>query len=102
MRFILLNLALIASPISANSLCYWIDGTEASGFSPCPPPKSVGASMCCNARDGLKCSRLGLCESAPCGPPGPYDNDTSYWRAGCSDKTWQDPACLAIAPCKLG
>jgi hypothetical protein len=90
---------LVFSPL-VESFCYWIDGLEATSNSPCYSLNSVGASMCCDAPDGFGCIAPGICKSTPNGPVGPHDNGSSYWRAACSDNTWQDPACLAMAPCK--
>ena len=52
--------------------------------------------MCCYT--GENClSGSGLCLASPNGPVGPNDNKSSIWRRSCTDLTWQDPACLAIA-----
>ena len=77
--------------------CYFINGSRDVVGSPCYDLKTVGASMCCDRQTGDDCIQPGLCADAPFGAVGPYDNDQSIWRRSCSDYTWQDPACFAIA-----
>ncbi|MCJ1471341.1 hypothetical protein MMC07_009989 [Pseudocyphellaria aurata] len=49
--------------------------------------------------DFSACTPCGLCVyNRTEGAQGPYDNGNSVWRDSCSDPTWKDPACLAIAP----
>lgn len=84
------------TPISTESSpkCYFIDGSFDPAGGPCYG--NVGASMCCY--DGEECVSLsGLCLATPNGLAGQYDNGSSIWRRSCTDVTWQDPACLAIA-----
>lgn len=73
--------------------CYFIDGTCDSAGGPCYG--NVGASMCCYSGDD--CHPSGLCLASPSGPVGQYDNGSAIWRRSCTDFTWQDGACLAIA-----
>lgn len=74
--------------------CYFIDGNFDAAGGPCYG--NVGASMCCYG--GEQCVEgSGLCLAEPNGVPGPYDNGSSIWRRSCTDVTWQDGACLAIA-----
>ncbi|KAM0794043.1 hypothetical protein BDR22DRAFT_967979 [Usnea florida] len=73
--------------------CWFIDGSLDLAGGPCY--HGVGASMCCYT--GENCLPNGLCIATPNGPVGPYDNSSSIWRRSCTDITWQDLACLAIA-----
>ncbi len=83
-------------PPDSSHKCYFIDGSYDPAGGPCYDPMTVGASMCCY--NGENCY-LGsaLCMASPNGPVGPNDNGSSIWRRSCTDFTWQDPACLAIA-----
>lgn len=82
--------------------CYWIDGTDAKDRNPCLDLNTVGASMCC---DGALAASFVKCIGGICvynfssGIPGLYDDGRSFWRDSCTDPRWQDPACLAMAPC---
>ena len=81
------------------SSCYNIDGSLVEGTEPCYDLNTVDASMCCYGDD--KCLPEGLCAgSSPHGPVGEFDDNSSIWRKSCSDKTWKNRACLAIAPCR--
>ena len=81
-------------PPESSHKCYFIDGSYDPTGGPCYG--NVGASMCCYA--GEECLfGSGLCLASPNGPVGPHDNGSSIWRRSCTDFTWQDPACLAIA-----
>lgn len=73
--------------------CYFLDGSFDPAGGPCYG--AVGASMCCYS--GENCDPTGLCLASPNGPVGQYDNGSSIWRRSCTDVTWQDSACLAIA-----
>src|SRR5438034_1946274 len=80
--------------------CYWIDGNAVPGLFPC---RQTGITMCCDGRDDIKdqCMDNGLCRNSFAnGVLAPNDNHFSYWRSGCSDKTWQSKECVALAPCK--
>ena len=73
--------------------CYFIDGTFDPAGGPCYG--NVGASMCCYQDES--CHPSALCLASPYGPVGKYDANESIWRRSCTDITWQDKACLAIA-----
>ena len=81
-------------PPESSHKCYFIDGSYDPAGGPCY--ENVGASMCCYTGEGCH-SSSGLCLTSPNGPVGPYDDGSSIWRRSCTDLTWQDPACLAIA-----
>ncbi|CAO1601401.1 hypothetical protein XANCAGTX0491_005064 [Xanthoria calcicola] len=83
---------------SGEGPCYYIDGSIDTGSSACYLLDSVGASMCCRGFE--QCIGSGLCLSTPTGRIGQYDNDTAIRRRSCTDYSWQDGACLAIAPFK--
>lgn len=83
---------------SSDGPCYNIDGSRDKGSSACYDLDTVGASMCCVGTE--KCRVDGLCTGSPRGLVGPYDDDTAFWRRSCTDYTWQDPACMAIASCR--
>jgi hypothetical protein len=87
-----------AFPPTGEGTCYNIDGSIDRFSSACYFLSSVGASMCCQGNEEYL--HDGLCAGAPNGPVGPDDDNKAIWRRSCSDYTWQDPACLAIAPCK--
>lgn len=85
-----------------NSTCFWIDGTEASNRFTCNNLSGVGASMCCDSKNDPvfdKCIN-GICAyNFTIGVQGVYDGEQSFWRDSCTDPSWKDPACLAMAPC---
>ena len=81
----------------SNHECFFIDGSFDPAGGPCYG--NVGASMCCYS--GENCQSSGLCLASPNGPVGQYDNGSSIWRRSCTDITWQDSACLAIAYGKM-
>ena len=81
-------------PPESSHKCYFIDGSYDPAGGPCYG--NVGASMCCYTGKGCLFGS-GLCLARPNGPVGPDDNGSSIWRRSCTDLTWQDPACLAIA-----
>lgn len=87
-----------AFPPTGGGTCYNIDGSVDRFTTACYYLNTVGASMCCQS--DKDCLSAGLCTAAPNGPVGPDDDNKAIWRRSCSDYTWQDPACLAIAPCK--
>ena len=79
----------------SNHECYFIDGTFDPAGGPCYG--NVGASMCCYSGESCQ-PQSGLCLASPNGPVGQYDmNGSSIWRRSCTDVTWQDDACLAVA-----
>ena len=90
--------ATVANASAATGDCYFIDGSNDTSSRPCYALDTVGASMCCNSGEG--CRPDGLCNGSPqYGETlGPYDGGKSIWRRSCSDITWQDAACIAIAP----
>ena len=80
--------------------CYWIDGTAVPGLFPC---EQTGVTMCCDGRYDIKdeCIGNGLCRNVfATGVPAPNGDRNSYWRSGCTDKTWKSDACVPLAPCK--
>ena len=87
-----------AFPPTGTGTCYNLDGTVDGAASACYYLDSVGASMCCYPNED--CLPNGLCTGSPAGLVGPNDGGKAIWRRSCSDYTWQDPACIAIAPCK--
>ena len=81
-------------PPEGDHKCYFIDGSFDDDGGLCN--LLTGASMCCYS--GENCHPdSGLCIANPNGPVGPHDNWSSIWRRSCTDLTWQDPACLAVA-----
>ena len=92
LRFLPWVLPLFLPKATINAIS--IDGSYDPAGGPCHG--NVGASMCCYS--GEICS-IGstLCVASPNGPVGQYDNGSSIWRRSCTDVTWQDPACFAIA-----
>ncbi|SPO07722.1 uncharacterized protein DNG_10417 [Cephalotrichum gorgonifer] len=65
--------------------CYFLDGSVAPIVWPCDN-STTGASTCCPA--GSTCYSNGVCQDEKGGV-------TDFLRAGCTDPTWDDPACLA-------
>lgn len=82
----------------AVSNCFWLDGSQAIDLLPCHDLGRVGAAMCCGDKED--CVKEGLCTNSLNGLEGPYDNGKSIWRRACSDRSWQDPACMAFGPCE--
>jgi hypothetical protein len=74
------------------SKCYGIDGTPYATldrYIPCNSTTS-GHTSCCAPGDS--CLTNGLCQ-------GPADNKRKaniFWRNGCTDPTWNDPACAKV------
>lgn len=103
-----LFLSILLCPVFCFSLvasgrCFWIDGTEVINRFPCYDLNSVGASMCCDStlRDYFVGCDHGICVfNFTQGVEGPNDEGSSFWRDSCTDPTWMDPACLAMAPGK--
>ena len=87
----------ISPPFSPTSYhkCYFLDGSFDPAAGPCYERIGFGASLCCYT--GENCGQNGLCLGSPNGPVSSYDNGVSIWRRSCTDITWQDDACLAIA-----
>lgn len=81
-------------PPESSHQCFFIDGSFDHAGGPCYG--NVGASMCCYTGENCQ-PNSALCLTSPNGPVGPYDNGSSIWRRSCTDVTWQDAACLAIA-----
>jgi hypothetical protein len=75
-----------------TSRCYGIDGTPYATldrYIPCNATSVAtgGHTSCCAPSD--KCLTNGFCQN-------PYDNQIKaniFWRNGCTDPTWNDPAC---------
>ncbi|KAG6989931.1 vanadium chloroperoxidase [Physcia stellaris] len=87
--FIALLTALLLT-VNAQS-CYFPNGTDANRLNPSNPqyrPCNAGdpVSMCCHIGD--ECRSDGLCLSTW------FDNN--IWRDFCTDKTWQDRACIKL------
>lgn len=86
---------------AASASCYNIHNALISNSDYQPCNNAVGSvSMCCGTNRGSKsaatpdtCLQNGLCQNIATdqrsGNP-----STSYWREGCSDKTWNSPYCL--------
>lgn len=85
--------------LQASAACFWPNGTEDSTtrFLPC---KLSGPSMCCLLNTNL----VGAADLDTCDPNGlciPSDNN-GVWRGLCTDKDWNDPACLNLCTTGLG
>ncbi|KAL2109712.1 hypothetical protein VUR80DRAFT_2114 [Thermomyces stellatus] len=65
--------------------CYFLDGSPAERLFRCDN-STDGESTCCTA--GSICWSNGVCQEDLPGLP------RDYTRAGCTDPTWRDPACL--------
>ncbi|PVH83401.1 hypothetical protein DL98DRAFT_116142 [Cadophora sp. DSE1049] len=78
-------LAPIVLAQDAPTQCYVIDGTAADNAGYRCDNSTTGNSACCAA--GATCYSNGLCKQ---------DNGPAvdYLRVGCTDQTWDDPACL--------
>lgn len=84
-------LAELSAAIVPN--CYFPDGSlfNSSDYRPCNKGANVRESMCCaianRSGDDLDvCVSNGLCKSS----------GGTYYRAGCTDETWESEACLHI------
>ncbi|GAW22810.1 hypothetical protein ANO14919_123530 [Xylariales sp. No.14919] len=66
---------------AAASKCFYPDGSEATGDSPCNPDAEVSA--CCGSSSDSTCLSNSLCE----------DGSGRVIRGSCSDQSWSDPAC---------
>lgn len=66
---------------SAQNKCYYPNGLEATGDSPCDP--SAENSACCGKSQGAYCLTNKLCR----GPDG------NTIRGSCTDKNWTSPEC---------
>ncbi|CAO2651419.1 Nn.00g039890.m01.CDS01 [Neocucurbitaria sp. VM-36] len=75
-----LVVAMLFSLGASELACYYPDGKNATGLSPCKTDADV--SHCC--RDSDVCLTNGLCFSSGLG---------SVVRRGCTDKTWKSPDC---------
>ncbi|KAL3425361.1 hypothetical protein PVAG01_02152 [Phlyctema vagabunda] len=78
-----LFIALVSSQ-NAGTQCYVLDGTARRGFYRCNN-ETAGHTTCCDLGD--TCYSNGVCA-------GPNNGIMDYQRKGCTDPTWQDPACL--------
>jgi hypothetical protein len=80
-------LILLLSLSLASSLCYFPDGSVASGDTPC---SSSGNSTCCGR--GFACLSNNVCmltdQVVGAGP-----GQSTYIRGSCTDKTWNDSKC---------
>lgn len=94
-RLTFLLLPLLAPIVFAqggSTQCYVIDGAAADNSGYRCDNSTTGNSACCAA--GATCYSNGLCKQ---------DNGPTvdYLRVGCTDQTWEDPACLnQCAACK--
>jgi hypothetical protein len=68
--------------------CYHITGTASKSFAPCDHDAVAAGkhTNCCI--EGYLCLSNGMCRSANLTSVTNY-----YWRIGCTDKTFLDPAC---------
>lgn len=74
---------------TVDAQCYYPNGTIEPLHFPCNNSPKV-ESMCCNTQSSDRPDKGnpdGLCVR----PEG-----TDLWRGSCTDRTWQDPACLRI------
>ncbi|KAK0118176.1 hypothetical protein ONS95_012481 [Cadophora gregata] len=78
-------LATIVFAQDAPTKCYVVDGTAADNSGYRCDNSTTGNSACCAA--GATCYSNGLCKQ----DNGPV---VDYLRVGCTDQTWEDPACL--------
>ena len=80
-------LIILFLPDISYSLCYFPDGSVASGDSPC---YSSGNSTCCGR--GFACLSNNVCmltdQVVGAGP-----GQSTYIRGSCTDKSWNDPSC---------
>ena len=67
--------------VDAALKCYYPDGSEAEGDSPCDPDADV--SFCCRSSSDSSCLNNLLCQ----------DGTGRVIRGSCSDQSWSDPAC---------
>ncbi|KAL2356429.1 hypothetical protein BJ546DRAFT_516249 [Cryomyces antarcticus] len=101
-RLALVFLPLLSLPETCSATCWTPNGTDRNAmfnatatyqfYAPCftslAEPNKV--SMCCNVNgDGDQCNttQAGLCYNPGSG---------RYWRESCTDRTWQDPACIKL------
>lgn len=91
-------LSVAALTPAGGGSCYFIGGSIEVAASACYVLNTVGASMSCP--DMEDCRSDGLYTGSLNGLVGQYDNDTAIWRRSCTAFTWQDAACVAIAPRK--
>ncbi|KAL9081481.1 MAG: hypothetical protein Q9157_000039 [Trypethelium eluteriae] len=77
---------------SDSATCYFPAGNIAYGNVPCNPDGEV--STCCG--DVSKCLANGLCAVGDTsdGLGGFLNSGVEFARGGCTDPTWQDPACF--------
>ena len=79
-------------PASSPRACYWVDGSVSKISWPCNTA-TTGHSTCCHP--GATCYSNGVCKFVL--PRGNLD----WLRVGCTDPTWEDPACLKqCVPCE--
>jgi hypothetical protein len=83
--FGLLSFALESTTRAEFRPCYFLDGTISNNSWPCNNA-TTGHSTCC--QPGATCYSNGVCEWT--WPRGVHD----WLRVGCTDETWDDPACL--------
>ncbi|RDW73200.1 hypothetical protein BP6252_07107 [Coleophoma cylindrospora] len=78
--------AAVASAQDAGTQCYVLDGAASSDYYRCNNETS-GHSSCCQV--GNTCYSNGVCQG--------YNGAVlDYLREGCTDPSWQDPACLDV------
>jgi hypothetical protein len=74
--------------------CYSIDGKPYASFEdyiPCNTSRATGSHTSCCA-PGDKCLTNGLCQ----GQVDSSRKSNLFWRDGCTDPTWKDPACPRV------
>ncbi|KAK3290947.1 uncharacterized protein B0H64DRAFT_331528 [Chaetomium fimeti] len=84
LHLVILLLTLHAPTASAQSQCFYPDGSASSDV-PCDPDAAV--SMCCGSAE--LCLSSGLCRDAGTGP----DEGISYARGTCTDREWESEVC---------
>ncbi|KAH7355490.1 hypothetical protein BKA66DRAFT_446566 [Pyrenochaeta sp. MPI-SDFR-AT-0127] len=80
MKSIALVAAVLCSLAASELSCYYPDGKNATGLTPCKPNADV--SHCCREAD--VCQTNGMCFSPGLG---------AIVRRGCTDRTWNSPDC---------
>ncbi|KAF3170619.1 hypothetical protein EYR41_003303 [Orbilia oligospora] len=95
------NTILSQITIQKEAICYLPDGSISpsySGSSPCNIGAAVKDSMCCALGDRTLTDNIDLCISnGLC-----MDSNGTYYRASCTDETWESEACLRICMGAIG
>lgn len=77
-------IALSTTVATSNDTCYNIDGSVSTSSFRCDNA-TTGHTTCCEP--GAVCYSNGVCQTINSGVE-------DYQRVGCTDRTWQDAACL--------